>query len=288
MRFKERSNNAREKSAAISHPLLPIGRSGERSGLKPRSFLVTFSPAGPPAPRLTASLLALRPPRRPAGSASFARSSLRSLLACSPSVLARARGARSRPWRAPRAGGAGLKKAPCRGGRSLVPPRAASLTRMAAPRGLSLAPGGARRARCLSRPPTAPARAFAHSSLPRRLAPLCARRKIVGRRPGSLGSCVGVGATAPRPCSWGSVCIALPRSLLVWRRFPLRPDGRTATGALTRAPSPSGRPHGRAGPRCPCCSSAARCARAPRRCSGLWLIGRSLRLPFLSAGALQR
>ena len=79
-----------------------------------------------------------------------------------------------------------------------------------------------------------------------------------------------------------------PSFLLVWRRFPLRPE-RAHTdcrGDSHGAPTP--RAHGRGGPRCPSCSSAARYARTARRSERLWHIGVSLRLAFLSAGAQQR
>ena len=83
------------------------------------------------------------------------------------------------------------------------------------------------------------------------------------------------------------VCLGLPPAELVWRRFPLRP-GRAHTdcrGDSHGAPTP--RAHGRGGPRCPSCSSAARYARTARRRGRLWHIGVSLRLAFLSAGAQQ-
>lgn len=83
------------------------------------------------------------------------------------------------------------------------------------------------------------------------------------------------------------VCLGLPPAELVWRRFPLRPK-RAHTdcrGDSHGAPTP--RAHGRGGPRCPSCSSAARYARTARRRGRLWHIGVSLRLAFLSAGAQQ-
>ena len=83
------------------------------------------------------------------------------------------------------------------------------------------------------------------------------------------------------------VCLDLPVAELVWRRFPLRPE-RAHTdyrGDSHGAPTP--RAHGRGGPRCPSCSSAARYARTARRRGRLWHIGVSLRLAFLSAGAQQ-
>lgn len=83
------------------------------------------------------------------------------------------------------------------------------------------------------------------------------------------------------------VCLDLPVAELVQRRFPLRPE-RAHTdcrGDSHGAPTP--RAHGRGGPRCPSCSSAARYARTARRRGRLWHIGVSLRLAFLSAGAQQ-
>ena len=79
-----------------------------------------------------------------------------------------------------------------------------------------------------------------------------------------------------------------PSFLLVWRRFPLRPE-RAHTdcrGDSHGAPTP--RAHGLGGPRCPLLASAARYARTARRRGRLWHIGVSLRLAFLSAGAQQR
>ena len=77
---------------------------------------------------------------------------------------------------------------------------------------------------------------------------------------------------------WGFVCLALPRALLVWRLLPSRASRSHPNCGGVRAPSPSGRPHGRGGPRCPSCSSAARYARTARRCGRLWHSGTSLRL----------
>ena len=103
--------------ASSSTPLAPYRSPGRAvAGCSPLSFLSAFYSAAPSAPRLTASLLALRPPRRPLGSASSARPSLRSWLACSPSLLARALRAWSRRWRAPRAGGGRQEKATSRFG----------------------------------------------------------------------------------------------------------------------------------------------------------------------------
>ena len=83
------------------------------------------------------------------------------------------------------------------------------------------------------------------------------------------------------------VCLGLPPAELVWRRFPLRPEQAhtDCRGDSHGAPTP--RAHGRGGPRCPSCSSAARYARTARRHGRLWHIGTSLRLAFLSAGAQQ-
>ena len=153
--------------ASSSTPLAPYRSPGRAvAGCSPLSFLSAFSSAAPSAPRLTASLLALRPPRRPLGSASSARPSLRSWLACSPSLLARALRAWSRRWRAPRAGGpACYSNKPFLGARSWGA-RGRSLARMRPRVPLSLALGGARRAWALSRPPAAPVESPTPVSLP--------------------------------------------------------------------------------------------------------------------------
>ena len=83
------------------------------------------------------------------------------------------------------------------------------------------------------------------------------------------------------------VCLDLPVAELVWRRFPLRPIGRTPTVAVARGSSRAVAPRGLAGSPRPLLASAARYARTARRRGRLWHIGVSLRLAFLSAGAQQ-
>ena len=83
------------------------------------------------------------------------------------------------------------------------------------------------------------------------------------------------------------VYLGLPPAELVWRRFPLRPVGRTPTVAVARGSSRAVAPRGLAGSPRPLLASAARYARTARRRGRLWHIGTSLRLAFLSAGAQQ-
>ena len=285
-----------------SHTLAPTSRAKARSFARPHPYRGSGRAVGAKAPfffnlnsarpaHLRARLRSLGALPSPLRSvASSARPSLRSWLACSRPSLAPALRARSRSCGAPRAGGPACKKQLAVWGTRSWGARGRSLARMRPRAPLSLALGGARRAWALSWSPMAPVESPTLSSLPLNG---CAVLLLVSSRARQSRSWIYWGGLvlSALPCdfivvSFLSVLGCRPLSYFCCG-FPLRPDGRTATVALTRALSPSERPHGRAGPRCPCCSLAARYARTARRCGRLWHIGVSLRLASFSAGALE-
>ena len=114
-------------------------------------------------------------------------------------------------------------------------------------------------------------------------------RKIDCRRNNSLshGFCVVSSLPLLDHRDGVFVCLGLPPAELVRRRFPSRATHSRPNCGGARGSSRAVAPRGLAGSPRPLLASAARYARTARRRGRLWLIGVSLRLAFLSAGAQQ-